>query len=45
MNLNTSTLLEIFTKVIIIFLILPVHEYAHAWAAHKMGDDIPDDSQ
>ena len=39
MNLNTSTLLEIFTKVIIIFLILPVHEYAHAWAAHKMGDD------
>lgn len=39
MSLNTSTLLEIFTKVIIILLILPIHEYAHAWAAHKMGDD------
>lgn len=39
MSLDTNTLLEIFTKVLIIFLILPVHEYAHAWAAHKMGDD------
>lgn len=26
-------------KIIIIFLILPIHEYAHAWTAHKMGDD------
>lgn len=39
MSLDTNTLLEIFTKVIIIFLILPIHEYAHAWAAHKLGDD------
>lgn len=34
--------LEIFTKILVIFLILPVHEYAHAWAAHKMGDDTAD---
>ena len=27
------------TRVFIIFLILPIHEYAHAWAAHKLGDD------
>ncbi|MGN0621814.1 MAG: site-2 protease family protein [Porcipelethomonas sp.] len=37
--MDTEKMLEIFTKVLIIFLILPVHEYAHAWAAHKMGDD------
>ncbi|MGN1481525.1 site-2 protease family protein [Porcipelethomonas sp.] len=39
MNFGINDLLELFTKVLIIFLILPVHEYAHAWAAHKMGDD------
>ena len=39
MNFDISTVLTIFTKVIVIFLVLPVHEYAHAWAAHKMGDD------
>ncbi len=31
--------LQIFTKVMIIFMILPIHEYAHAWVAHKLGDD------
>jgi Zn-dependent protease len=39
MGLTTTDLMEIFTKILIIFLILPVHEFAHAWAAHKMGDD------
>ncbi len=38
-NFDINTVIEIFTKVIVIFLVLPVHEYAHAWAAHKMGDD------
>ena len=38
-NMDINTVIEIFTKVIVIFLVLPVHEYAHAWAAHKMGDD------
>lgn len=39
MDFDISTVLTIFTKVIIIFLVLPIHEYAHAWAAHKMGDN------
>ena len=24
---------------VIVFVVLPVHEFAHAWAAHKLGDD------
>lgn len=37
--MDMQTTLEIITKILIIFLVLPVHEYAHAWAAHKLGDD------
>lgn len=29
---------ELIAKLMIIFLVLPVHEFAHAWAAHKLGD-------
>ncbi|MBQ7958652.1 MAG: site-2 protease family protein [Oscillospiraceae bacterium] len=36
---GNTTILEIFVKLIIIFLVTPVHEYAHAFAAHKLGDD------
>ncbi|MCM1227827.1 MAG: site-2 protease family protein [Clostridium sp.] len=36
---NIGRVLQIITKILIIFLVLPIHEYAHAWAAHKMGDD------
>lgn len=39
MQFDINDVLQIFTKLLIIFLILPVHEYAHAFAAHKMGDD------
>ena len=39
MNFDLNTVLQIFTRVLIVFLILPIHEYAHAWAARKMGDD------
>lgn len=31
--------LKYIVRVMIIFLILPIHEYAHAWAAKKLGDD------
>lgn len=31
--------MELIAKFLIIFLILPVHEFAHAWTAHKFGDD------
>lgn len=32
-------LIYVCTRLLIIFTILPVHEYAHGWAARKMGDD------
>lgn len=31
--------IELIAKILIIFLVLPVHEFAHAWSAHKLGDD------
>ena len=39
MNLDSIAVLQIITKILIIFLVLPIHECAHAWAAHKMGDE------
>lgn len=30
---------EIVATLFVIFCILPVHEWAHAWAAHKLGDN------
>jgi len=39
MALSTIDLLKYLTRIGIIFLILPLHEFAHAWAAHKLGDD------
>ena len=33
-NFDVNDVIQIFTKVFIVFLILPVHEFAHAWAAH-----------
>ena len=30
---------QYFVRIAIVFLILPIHEFAHAWAAHKLGDD------
>lgn len=34
-----SALAYVFSSAVIIFLVLPVHEFAHAFAAHKLGDD------
>lgn len=39
MNLTSEMLMGILVKLFIIVMILPLHEYAHAWAAHKLGDD------
>lgn len=41
MHLDQETILKYGVKIIIIFLVIPIHEYAHAWAATKMGDDTP----
>ena len=30
---------QIFARLLVVFTSLPVHEYAHAWASHKLGDD------
>ena len=32
-------------RVIIILLILPLHEFAHAWVARLCGDDTADSKQ
>ncbi len=37
-DLSTADLLEYFVKLMIIFLISPLHECAHAWAANQLGD-------
>lgn len=34
-----SALAYVFSSAVIIFLVLPFHEFAHAFAAHKLGDD------
>ena len=30
---------EIFARVVVIFTAMPIHEYAHGWAAAKLGDE------
>ena len=37
--LDPETLMNVLVKLFIIVLILPLHEFAHAWTAHKLGDD------
>nr|MDE5755258.1 site-2 protease family protein [Oscillospiraceae bacterium] len=39
LNFNTEKILEYFVRLMIILLINPLHECAHAWSAHKLGDD------
>lgn len=39
MNLDLSTFLDYFTRLIVIFMVTPIHECAHAYAAYKLGDD------
>ena len=34
-----TIIMSVFAYLMIIFLITPLHEFAHAWAAYKMGDD------
>ncbi|MBQ8965677.1 site-2 protease family protein [Ruminococcus sp.] len=34
-------LLKYGSRLIILFMCIPVHEFAHAWAATKLGDDTP----
>ena len=36
-----QTLVNLLVRVFTVFCILPIHEYAHAWTATKLGDDTP----
>ena len=36
---NPQIMLLFLSRMMIIFLINPLHEFAHAWTAHKLGDD------
>jgi len=36
---NLPTLPELVVKLIILFLAIPIHEWAHAWSAYQLGDD------
>lgn len=38
-SFTESDLIELFVCLLIILLVLPLHECAHAWAAYKLGDD------
>ena len=37
--LTQEDLMGVFVRLFIVLMILPLHEYAHAWTAHKLGDD------
>lgn len=39
--MSQMQVLKIGINLIILFMIIPIHEFAHAWAADKMGDDTP----
>ncbi len=36
---STDNIINYGVRILIIFMILPVHEFAHAWSAKKLGDD------
>ena len=38
---SLQTLVNLLVRVFTVFCILPIHEYAHAWTATKLGDDTP----
>lgn len=37
--MSTDKILEYGVRLLIIFMILPLHEFAHAWSAKKLGDN------
>ena len=37
----TSAFIYIISSLVVIFLTLPIHEYAHGFAAVKLGDNTP----
>ena len=39
--MDPQTILQYGVKLIIFFLVIPIHEFAHAWSANKLGDNTP----
>lgn len=38
-SFDRDDLIQFVVRMLIIMMILPLHEFAHAWAAYKLGDD------
>lgn len=41
MNIDIYDILKYGSRLLTLFMCIPIHEFAHAWAADKMGDDTP----
>lgn len=39
--MSVETILKYCARLMVIFMVIPLHEFAHAWSAHKMGDPTP----
>lgn len=39
--MNQDTILKIGVNLIVLFMVIPIHEFAHAWSATKLGDITP----
>ena len=39
--MSPEKILEIGVHLIVLFMVIPIHEFAHAWSATKLGDDTP----
>ncbi len=39
--MNVEKILEIGVHLIVLFMVIPIHEFVHAWSATKMGYDTP----
>ena len=38
---TVENILKFGARLMIIFMVIPLHEFAHAWSANKMGDPTP----
>ena len=36
---SADLIINLLSRVFVVFCILPIHEFAHAWVANKLGDD------
>ncbi|MGN0601480.1 MAG: site-2 protease family protein [Oscillospiraceae bacterium] len=39
--MNVQSIMKIGVNLIVLFMVIPIHEYAHAWSATKLGDNTP----